>query len=52
MHGDCVIERRRNYLGRLVVSLHQRYCRPGLVPVLWAVVVVLGIVQIVFVTLG
>jgi len=47
-----VIERRRNYLGRWIVVLHQKYCVPGLIPVLWALVVLLGIVQIVFVTLG
>ena len=53
MHGECVIERRRNYLGRWIVVLHQQYCVPGLIPVLWALVAVgaVTVMYLLFVTM-
>ena len=45
-----MIERRRNHLGRWVVWMHTHYCPPRLVPFLWGVVVLLGFLQLLFVT--
>jgi hypothetical protein len=45
-------EHRRNHLGRLVMTLHQRYSLPRLVPVLWLIWALLGAVQVLLVALG
>ncbi len=34
-------------LGRLVLGLHRRYCLPALVPALWLIWGLLGILQVV-----
>lgn len=41
------MDRRTNWVGRWVVTLHVRYCWPPMIPVLWVLVVLLGIAQVI-----
>jgi hypothetical protein len=36
-------------MGRLVVSLHMKYCSPDLVPVVWLILVATSILQVILV---
>ncbi len=47
-----MIERRHNHIGRWVVWMHGRFCPPRIISFLWVVVVVLGLLQLLFVTFG
>lgn len=46
------VDRRINYVGRLVVALHRRYCLPDLIPVIWAAVIACGVCEVILVLLA
>lgn len=36
-------------MGRWVIAMHARYCRPKWIPVLWVGVIILGVLQVLLV---
>lgn len=39
-------------MGNLILKLHSKYCRPRFVPIAWAALIIVSIVQVVLVALA